>query len=491
MEALAVLTIDLDKTLMRYRNLRVAPDFSVNLSNTGLQLMTLGDFDAALNYFDRALLMDVGSSIAHFNRGLVLAKLNRYQEEFEAYEQAIALGMSTLDLHHNRGLALYNLRQPELAVAAFDTAIKFSDDQSRAILLNSRGLALYDLGRYDEARSDYQQALQLKPDYVTARLNLGIVNLASGLWLDGWKDYEFRWEASYESERGSYRKPASALPQWRGESVGADDRLLVFAEQGFGDALQFSRFLETAAQGFSHVTFVCPPALQRLFKASFDGIDVIEALPVTQEFWKWQCPLLSLPLALSTELSTLPALTPYVHVPHQELMHWQARLDTLNSQALCVGLAWAGSSELRRDAARSIEPAILRGLLKTESIQWVSLQKSEHLDTRYVPAHRLPLHDWTDELNDFADTAALISSLDLVITVDTAVAHLAGALGKPVWLLNRFESEWRWMRDRVNSPWYPTMRIFSQRTAGNWDDVLFEVQTALGGYRNAILNERS
>jgi hypothetical protein len=265
-----------------------------------------------------------------------------------------------------------------------------------------------------------------------------------------------------------------AQPRWQGEGL-AGKTILVHAEQGFGDTLQFARFVAMLQQARKpeRLIFECQPELKRLLE-KLDGVSMIVAGNVDRlPPFDVHIPLLSLPLMFDVRLEALPAGLPYVFAPDALQDKWKDRLA--GEKRKKVGMAWAGRPTHPNDLRRSVSFNSLAPLLALENFCWISLQK----DSVATRADQSCVLDWSDEITDFADTAGLISQLDLVISVDTAVAHLAGAMGKPVWLLNSFESEWRWMQDRTDSAWYPSMRIFRQTESGNWNSVIREVIAGL------------
>jgi hypothetical protein len=286
------------------------------------------------------------------------------------------------------------------------------------------------------------------------------------------------------------------LPRWVGTSAVAASgsgvapeaglRLLVTHEQGFGDSLQFVRFLPMLLERFSQVGFVCPPALRRLYEHSFGsrwrGLVLLDALPDDLSAWDLHCPLLSVPMALGIRLDNLPAERAYLRADESLSARWRARLAALDGPArFRAGIVWAGGNTgWSVDGVRSLAPAQIAPLLSLPHVCWVSLQKADHPAKLVDASGNAQLIDWMDEVTDFAETAALIDNLDLVISVDTSVAHLAAAMGKPVWLLNRFAGCWRWLRGRDDSPWYPGLRLFTQVRRGDWSDVLERVAAALG-----------
>jgi hypothetical protein len=310
--------------------------------------------------------------------------------------------------------------------------------------------------------------LSADPNDASSRLHLAFLLLLRGRFEEGWIEYEARW-ASEEAE--SQRRPLPH-PRWQGEEIG-DEILFIHAEQGLGDTLQFCRYLPEIART-RRVILEVPEQLFRLFQG-FGGVEqVVCAGTVPPEFDR-HSPLLSLPYIAQTNLDTIPADIPYLSADTEATAIWRGRLAAL--PGLKVGLVWAGGTKMQRDYERSIPLERFARLAGLEGVSFVSLQKGDAAAA--TPPAGLELHGWTDELTDFADTAALVEALDLVISVDTATLHLAGALGKPVWLLNRFIPDWRWLLNREDSPWYPTLRQFRQTKPGDWDDVMMRVRAAL------------
>jgi len=256
---------------------------------------------------------------------------------------------------------------------------------------------------------------------------------------------------------------------------------LVFEEQGMGDKLQFVRYLVLAAEQFTGgVSIVIGRSLRELFRRSFPGVEVLDATPVDQSAWQWQCPLLSLPLAFRTTLETIPKQIPYLITDPGRMTHWQTRITALGLPASTrkIGVVWKPGTGMKIAPLKATTLQFIAPLLNQSGCAWFSLQKEPDPDkTPWVASGKLI--DWSEEFNDFDATAALAVNLDLIISVDTSVAHLAGGLGLPTWLLNRHASDWRWMRDREDSPWYPTMRIFTQKKAGDWNEVARRMATAL------------
>jgi hypothetical protein len=377
---------------------------------------------------------------------------------------------------NNRGVTLHKLRRPEEALASHDSALASRPDWAEA--LTNRGVALYDLKRFDEARASYDRAIALRPDYADAHFFKGLSSLVTGDFERGWVEYEWRRKAP------SARITARDFPQplWLGEDGIAGKTILFHSEQGFGDTIQFCRYVPLVATRDVRVIMEVEEPLRELIAGLAGTTQVIAKGDPLPDF-DFQCPLPSLPLAFKTRPETIPSSAPYLHVPTQALEYWGALLGTKRSPR--IGLAWAGNAKHVRDGERSMRLCDLLPLLDIDAT-FVSLQK----EVRAGDAEMLASCDmlqFSQELGDFSDTAALISQLDLVISVDTSVAHLAGALGKPVWILLTHAPDWRWLLDRDDSPWYPSARLFRQHETREWGSLTMRVRQALLGFTG---NER-
>lgn len=392
---------------------------------------------------------------------------------------------------HIEGIAHYRADQFEHALASFNRAISLQPTFAGAY--NSRGFVLQDLGRLEEALADFARAVELGPELAMFRLNLGMLQLKLGQFEAGWANYEARWTGAAEYQAGQLKKPGCPLPVWEGASVTAPAQdkqrsILVITEQGFGDTFQFTRYLPMLARRFRKVGFACSDPTRRLVDWSF-GDDVVSftRLPAPAG-WDVQCALMSLPKAFGCRLDNVPSDVPYLRAPSVARLYWKERLEAAAPNRLRVGLAWAGRPQHHRDARRSLKLGQLLPLLADRRVAWVSLQKWAPEDVRPDVPKGVAWLDWTDELGDFADSAALVSELDLIISVDSALVHLAGGLGKPVWMLDRFDNEWRWLSGREDSPWYPQMRILRQSTFGDWAPVIDLAARALEGLANPRAN---
>lgn len=429
----------------------------------------------AVAVLTKAAMLLPNDAEAHNNLGAALTDTGAFENAVPSFKRALQINPDYLEANSNLGSALKGLGRLEEAVASYRRALQINPNYADAH--NNLGVTLTELGQLEEAIASCRRAIQLKSDDATARLNLSVALLSAGQFSEGWQEYEFRWDGSPRN----LQRPVTPLPQWTGQNPNPDDRLLIFEEQGLGDKLQFSRYLRMAQERFSGGVsfFVCEPLLS-LLRRSFPDVDVVEALPSDQSRWQWQCPLMSLPMAFNTTPETIPAQVPYLKGDPIKISRWQASIAKLNLPVTTrkIGVTWKPGTYLKNAPARSVALEQLAALFTIPDTAWFSLQKEpEPTNDRWVWSGKLI--DWANDLHDFDDTAALMMNLDLVISVDTSVAHLAGALGKSIWLLNRHASEWRWLPGREDSPWYPSMRIFNQRTAGDWDEVVKRMALAL------------
>ena len=405
---------------------------------------------------------------AHYNLGNVLFETGRFGEAVPAFRQALLLRPGHPDAANNLGSALIELGEYLAAKDCLQRAVTLQPLE--ALPRSNLGAALREMGQVAEAEACFRQALQLAGDKVPARNNLATTLLQTGRLQEGWALYESRWQTATLPPRGFCQ------PIWQGEPLG-DQVLLLHAEQGMGDTLQFCRYVRLAAQQARIVLEVQPP-LRRLLAGSMpESVQILSRGETLPQFDR-HCPLLSLPRLFGTTLETIPADVPYLAPEPTEIVAWQSRLAALPGRR--VGLVWRGNQAFA-DAKRKrdMDPAFLTFLAGVPGVSFVSLQKDLTAEARATAQSLMPMTDWTAELTDFAQTAALVAGLDLVIGVDTAVVHLAGALGRPVWLLNRFDPCWRWLREREDSPWYPSLRQFRQPALGDWASVMRAVQAAL------------
>ncbi len=449
------------------------PDFAEAHYQLANLLRDRRQFAQAEASFRRVLALQPDHHQAHNNLGAALGDLTRFAEAAEHFGRAVEIKPDYAEAYSNLGHALRALGRPEDAEAACRHALALAPGFATAHL--NLGLALQDLGRLDEALAQFRQALIAQPDYAKVIASEAILHLQRGDFAAGWEKYEARWRI------GDLPPRDFAQPQWRGEPLDGKT-VLLHAEQGFGDTIQFLRYAPlVAARGGKVIVEVQKPLLS--LAARIPGLTAVtrgEPLPA----FDLHCPLLSLPLAFSTTLESIPDPTPYLAPAPERRAHWSARINAqtgLNAGVaapLKVGIAWAGNPVHRSDRNRSIPIDRLAPLLGIDGPQWFSLQVGSRA-AEAAAAGPSPLIDLSAELTDFGETAAAILALDLVIAADTAVAHLAGALGKPVWLLLPFAPDWRWLLGRTDSPWYKSVRLFRQPRPGDWESVVAGVREAL------------
>lgn len=451
------------------RAIALKPDFAMAFNNQANALQQLGRLDEALEDYDRALSLYPNYAEAWFNRGNTLVSLNRLNEALACHDRAIALRPAYGEAYCDRGTLLFKLMRLDEALRSFDQAILLNPLDVGAY--NGRGIALKNLGRLHEAQASFDRAIALKPDDALAYWNKSLLRLLLGDFDQGWKLYEWRWKASYQKDL------VRNFPQplWLGEQSLAGKTLLIHAEQGFGDFIQCCRYASQAeAQGANVVLEAGAPLVSLLstLKGNFTVIAQGQPLPP----FDFHCPVMSLPLAFKTTVNSIPALIPYIHADPGKQEAWHQRLGGKTTPR--IGLAWAGSRTQENDRNRSISVPLLKPLLQLP-LDFHALQKEiRPEDVEILPGMgRIHLHH--EQLNDFSDTAALVQEMDMVIAVDTSVAHLAGAQGKPVWILLPFMPDYRWMLDRADSPWYPTATLFRQPAAGDWPSVIEEVGARL------------
>jgi len=448
------------------RALELRPGFADALNNLGIiHELRLRPMDAALCY-QQAIAANPQLVSAHTNLGNALQKLGRTKDALLCYQNALTLQPDFADAHFNLGNVLAALGEMAAAITCFETAARLNPRNADAHF--NMGNALGRLGRLAESAACLRRAIACRPDFSAAHNNLAMALLAQGELAAGWQEYEWRWHVP--SMRDSRRD--FAQPQWRGEPA-AGKTLLIHAEQGFGDTLQFCRYATLAAARGLRVILEVQEPLARLLRGLL-GVEEVLAQGAPLPPFDLHCPMVSMPLALGTTLETIPSAQRYLQADPAQAEAWARRLAS--GDGMRIGLAWAGnprahSAELAAiDRRRSLDPALLAPLFNVKGTKFFSLQKGGPA----APAE-FPLTDVMGEMTDFADTAALIETLDLVISVDTSVVHLAAALGKPVWVLERFDSCWRWLNGRRDSPWYPSVRLYRQALAGEWGPVIAEV----------------
>ena len=452
------------------RALVLRPHYAAAHSNRGATLNALKRFDEALASYSRALELQPDDAEAYANRGVTLLEMQRTEEALASCDRALALRPDHAEAHSNRGNALHALGSLEDALASYDRALALRPDYAEA--LTNRGVTLHQLRRFGEERSCYERALTLEPDFAEAHSNEGWCCLLNGDLERGWEKQEWRWQ----TRQLEHSKRNFTQPQWAGSRDIAGKTILLHAEQGLGDTIQFCRYAPLVTEYGARAVLEVQPPLSGLMNTLSSAVRVVprgELLPA----FDMHCPLLSLPLAFGTKLGTIPAAVPYLRAVPETMKTWDARLGPHYRPR--IGLAWSGNPTHKNDRNRSILLKSLLPILDGIDATVVSLQRDvRDADAALLQERRDVLH-FGQELKNFTDTAALVSNLDLIVSVDTAVAHLAGALAKPVWVLLPHIPDWRWLLDRDDSPWYPTARLFRQDETHAWDGVVARLSGAL------------
>ncbi|MCA1324823.1 tetratricopeptide repeat protein [Herbaspirillum sp. alder98] len=496
--------------------LALNPDFTEARLSQGDSLRQSGRARAALDAFERVLKGDNDNADAWFQRGNAQYDLKRLRDAAQSYERAVELRPDFVEALFNLANTQKDTAQLETALQTYDRAIKAAPEFAIALvnrgyvlslldrteealesyeraaeiddtlpeLWFNRGATMEDLRRYDEALGSYQRAQSLDPEGASAHWNESLVRLLQGDYSSGWKKYEWRWR----TEQMSQRQLELDVPLWLGEESLRGKTILLHAEQGYGDTLQFSRYVtQVAARGASVILQVQGPLRNLL--ANLPGVvEVLSSAEKPKRPFDFHCPLMSLPLACGMQSDDDIPRAPYLTADPRKWAAWYQRLP--QTRALRVGLVWFGSSAttnpsaVRIDNLRSVPFDTLAPIVELAreyaGLEFYSLQVDRAAVVQ-LKAHPLAdlVKDFSSELHDFGDTAALVSNLDLIISVDTAACHLAGALGKPVWLLNRTNTCWRWQMDRTDTPWYQNFTIFRQTARGDWSDVIEQMREAL------------
>ena len=451
--------------------LALAPGDAAIRNSHANALLSFGRAEEALAEFRQVLAQSPQHAEARLNAGIALATLGRPDEAVVEFDSAAALAPGHPVVHFNRGLALFELGRYADAAAAYDRVLAAAPDHAGAVL--NRGRALAALNRYDEALANYDRAIALRKDDADVHFMKSMALLTRGDYQRGFADYEWRWRRS-----GMPAQKSRGRRLWLGEYPLTRKTILLHAEQGLGDTIQFARYVPRLAAGGAKVVLEVQPDLVPIL-TRLDGAAAVTARGDAPPLYDVHCPLGSLPLALKTERDTVPADIPYLSADETHLAKWSARLSGLPRPR--VAIAWSGNPSHINDRNRSIPFAKLAPLLAAApGVQFVSIQRELRGDDAAVLAAEPRFVHVGGELESFADTAAAIAHCDLVIAVDTAVAHLAGALGRPLWVLLPFAPDWRWTLSDA-SPWYPAARLFRQPALGDWDDPLARVGAAVKG----------
>lgn len=465
--ALQELNRPADAVLAYEKAIALKPFFPEAFYNRGVALELLMRGAEALLSYDRAIALNPRFAEAHTARGNILQEQRRLEEALLSHDRAVALKPDFAEGHNHRSVALMYLIRPAEALVSCDKAIALKPDLATAY--SNRGNILQDLGRHEEALVAFDKSIALKPDYFEAHSNKSHLLLLTGRLHEGWRLYESRKKLAYPIAARSYSRPL-----WLGEEEITGKTLFIWWEQGFGDTIQFCRYAKLVESKGARVTMSVQEPLRGLLKQLSPTIEILAENEDSGDF-DYHCPLMSLPLALGTALANIPAEPSYLKADKALRAVWETRLPPKTKPR--IGVVWSGSSA-HKIYNRSMTLETLLALLSPNA-HWVCLQKEIGADDHATLRQDGRIAFLGDDIRDFSDTAALIDLMDLVVTIDTSVAHLAGAMGKPVWLLLPYNANWRWLLDRNDSPWYPSARLFRQREIANWAGLIEEVKSEL------------
>jgi tetratricopeptide (TPR) repeat protein len=468
--ALAALDRDGDALASFDQALALAPDHPDALNNRGSLLLKLQRPAEALAALDRVAALAPQRLDARINRGNALAGLGRFDEALAQYEALLAAAPRQTELHFNRGNALASLGRHVDAIAAYDQAVSNRPDHVKAHL--NRGITLQALNRHQEALTSFAKVVAIDKTNPDAQHNAALSRLTLGDYRRGFEQYEMRWRRTgMPARRRDYGRPL-----WLGEYPPGHKTLLLHAEQGLGDTIQFVRYAPLLARMGAKVVLEVQPELLTLL-GRIEGIAGIIERGAPLPAIDLHCPMGSLPLAMQTEAAAIPAAIPYLAASQERIAHWRARLAHLAPPR--VAIAWSGRATHPNDRNRSLALARLAPLLGLDRVSFIAIQRELPGPDAETLARIPRAISIGQELRDFDDTAAVLALADLVISVDTSVAHLAGAMGAPTWVLLPFCPDWRWMLARPDSPWYPTARLYRQPALGDWDSVLAHLRDDL------------
>jgi len=451
--------------------IKLNPNSPDSFNNLGLAQLQENQFTEAELSFRQAIKLNRNFPEAYNNLGITLKDMDRLEEATRNLYQAIKLKPNYAEAYNSLGSVLTDTKQNEAAEACFCRAIHSKPNYPEPF--HNLGVLLTNANRLEQAETCFDQALKLNPNFTEAEFSLATLYLLQGRYEQGWEKYD-------KSRMIQHNRFQPNIRRWNGEDL-AGKKIVLYYEQGFGDTLHFVRYVEKVSKLALKTVLWVQKSLQRLITISFPTIEVHgteNVQDIACEEFDFSCPLPSLPRVFSTAAATIPQSIPYIKVGPDIIAKWGELLNhEISWDAYKIGIAWAGNPEHHNDRNRSIPLALFSDLLAIDRVNWISLQVGSELQKLAdIPQN---VFSQPQEMNDFAETAGLIAALDLVITVDSAVAHLAGAMGKKTWLLLPFAPDWRWQIDRDDNPWYPSMKLFRQRQADNWPEVLSRVKQAL------------
>lgn len=490
------------------------PDFADGHFRRGVVLQELGRSEAAVSAYDRVVALDPSHAEAFYNRGYALVALQRFEAAIASYDKAIALRPNFAQAYCNRGVALQGLNRWEEALASHDRAVSLSPGYAEALINRgvvlhamfrwdealaayekalvvaphavnayvNRGVTLHACGQLDAAMSSYEQAMAIEPEAADAHFYQSLIYLLRGEFHRGWQEYQWFWKTA----NGNARLRTFEQPAWTGREPLAGKRVLIHSEQGLGDMIQFCRYARLLAQRGAHVVMEVPSSLLGILQG-LEGVTEWVAKGDPLPVFDYQCLLLTLPRIFETDGSSIPTPEAYLHVDHAKMGEWRERLGP--RKLFRIGLVWSGSQQHLNDAHRSLCLDTLLAQLPA-GFEYVSLQKELRSGDLEVLRSHPKVRHFEDDIADFSDTAALCELMDLVISVDTSVAHLSAALGRTTWVLLAAVPDWRWMLGRDDSPWYQSVKLLRQPRPGDWESVLKVVSQELLAVTNSIADHQ-
>ena len=459
-----------DEAIAHYdKALSLKPDYAEAYSNKGNTLNELKRFDEAIAHYDKALNLKPDYHEAWSNKSVPLNTLKRFTEASDACDKALSLKPNYAEAWSNKGMVFYELMCYDEAIAHYDKALSLKPNYHEA--WSNKGVTLHALKRFDEAIAHYDKALSLKPEYHDASWNKSISLLLLGNFENGLPLYESRWDSDKVSE--IVGKRFFDEPSWLGAESLQGKNILLYGEQGLGDFIQFCRYVKLVSDLGAKIILETPEPLASLME-NLEGVSQLVIKGDELPSFDYQCPLLSLPMALSTDISSIPADIPYLAAHPNKVAEWNLRLGKKRKQR--IGLVWSSMSDFKDDSKRSLMLFDFIQALPSEGFEYVCLQKElKDCDKKFFENYK-NIRFFGGELVDFSDTAALIENLDLVISTCTSIPHLSGALGKKTWILLSYVPDWRWLLDRQDSPWYQSVKLYRQTAIGDWGSVLDKVK---------------
>ncbi|MGD0962088.1 MAG: tetratricopeptide repeat protein, partial [Methylomonas sp.] len=452
-----------DAALASYGHaLAIKPDYAETYMNLGIALQDMKQYEAAIGNYDYAIEVNPDYAEAFLNRGLALQELKQFDRALASYDRAIAVKSDFAEAYNNKGVLLHLLKQFPAALAAFDQSIAIKPDYAEA--WHNRGHVFLDMLRIEPAMACYDEAIRLQPDFAGAYWDKALLKILLGEYGEGWRLYEWRWQDQQKDNVRNF-----AQPLWLGETDIKDKTLLIHAEQGLGDFIQFCRYASKLESLAAKVLLEAPKSLTALLSTLKNSVTILEQGQPMPDF-DVHCPVMSLALACKTTLETIPADTPYLYADSEKYNIWRERLGV--KPRLRIGLVWSGSTVHKNDHNRSIPLQLFAPLFAATDFEFHVLQKEIRAEDGEELKLLQNIRVHSEHLTDFTETAALAACMDLIISVDTSVAHLAGALAKPVWILLPFRPDYRWKLERTDSPWYPSATLFRQPAADDWDSVI-------------------